>query len=1064
MRTFLYGLLAAAFVIVCIGTARGAATPNAGDLPDTGSCTYTISPKSTTLSYKGGAVTVKVTAKGAASCPAPDISQDGDWIGLSPLTFNANKGTLKLTVPGYNSSILRTGTVSVGSNTLTVTQDGEPCSLALGASSSDLFPKNGGTGQFEVIATPADCAWTVAPSGSSSWVGVTSSKSGAGTGNVAYTVGPNGGKAVRNGTVAVQTVLNKKTKSYAVKQSNMLQGNAAFRAASVAGYQAVGAGGSFPLGALQIASPSGSPIHNAARLRAILRGAGGAGRVASQAAGTLGYVPEIDLYMAEPVLNGNVITMGFYSDSTGTQPAGTVTITLPPTFMGPSTDPTSYVSYPVLITIAINITGGNVPCNGNIRLTFTGPTGANSMTGTNTLTRNGVVFTVNLALDDKFNVTGSISVKESGATLEATDVQGTLFSGQALTCNVTVEPYGWTGTGTIDLFTGQMTVNLNSDTYTAASGALYNLDVNYADGTQEIVVNAPSAGLTVGMAATGGTPQTAQTYNAFGSPLAATIKDSNGNPVSGATVTFTAPAGSGASGLFDNGTRVDIVNTNASGVATTGTFTANADTGSYTVTASAPEVAYQVCFALTNFDVPAAVTATGGTPQSAMIDTAFGSPLVATVTDSDGNPVSGVTVTFTAPGSSASGVFAGGQTTAVTDSLGVATSAIFIANGTAGNYTVTATVQNVAAPADFALTNLTGSPSAATGYVYVANSWGDSDSMTAGTVSQYTIGPNGALTAMSPPSVAAGGEPSSIAADPSSKYVYVANSLDGTVSQYTIGPNGALAPMSPAPTVQAGYDPSSIAVHPSGKYAYVANSADRTISQYTVGSNGALAPMSPAPTIGVQDFMPTFIAVDPSGQYLYSLNYNSNNIVQYTIGTDGSLSFASLSTLQAGDGPTSIAFVSSGGSEYAYVTCYLGVDGYVGVTVAQYTVGTNGTLVSQGTVSTSANGLESITFDPSGKYAYVASNDGTPNPDSVSQFTVGPNGVLSPMDPATVSGGSGGMCVTVDPSGKYVYVANYYDGDVWQYTIGQNGALSYMTPYDVGAGFSPVSMIAVGLH
>jgi hypothetical protein len=81
---------------------------------------------------------------------------------------------------------------------------------------------------------------------------------------------------------------------------------------------------------------------------------------------------------------------------------------------------------------------------------------------------------------------------------------------------------------------------------------------------------------------------------------------------------------------------------------------------------------------------------TGGTPQSAVINTAFASSLQVMVKDVGGNPVPGVTVTFTAPGSGASGTFAGGANTAVTNSSGVATSATFTANGTTGAFLVTA--------------------------------------------------------------------------------------------------------------------------------------------------------------------------------------------------------------------------------------------------------------------------------------------------------------------------------------------------------------------------------------
>src|SRR5271170_2035259 len=56
-----------------------------------------------------------------------------------------------------------------------------------------------------------------------------------------------------------------------------------------------------------------------------------------------------------------------------------------------------------------------------------------------------------------------------------------------------------------------------------------------------------------------------------------------------------------------------------------------------------------------------AITATSGTPQNAVVDAAFALTLQATVT-SGGSPASGMTVTFTAPASGASGTFASNGT------------------------------------------------------------------------------------------------------------------------------------------------------------------------------------------------------------------------------------------------------------------------------------------------------------------------------------------------------------------------------------------------------------------
>jgi hypothetical protein len=111
-----------------------------------------------------------------------------------------------------------------------------------------------------------------------------------------------------------------------------------------------------------------------------------------------------------------------------------------------------------------------------------------------------------------------------------------------------------------------------------------------------------------------------------------------------------------------------------------------------------------------------AIAATGGTPQSTVVGTAFASSLVATVT-TGGSPTSGATVTFTAPGSGASGTFANGTATEAdtTDASGKATSSAFTANATAGGpYSVTASVSGATSSASFSLTNTAPAPIAVT--------------------------------------------------------------------------------------------------------------------------------------------------------------------------------------------------------------------------------------------------------------------------------------------------------------------------------------------------------------
>ena len=103
------------------------------------------------------------------------------------------------------------------------------------------------------------------------------------------------------------------------------------------------------------------------------------------------------------------------------------------------------------------------------------------------------------------------------------------------------------------------------------------------------------------------------------------------------------------------------------------------------------------------------VTASSGTPQSAVIGTKFSKRFIAAVDDGNGNPVVGVTVRFSAvPDGGASGTFANGAATdtATTDSEGFASSSTFTANNVIGSYTVTAAEPEALSPASFSLTNV----------------------------------------------------------------------------------------------------------------------------------------------------------------------------------------------------------------------------------------------------------------------------------------------------------------------------------------------------------------------
>ena len=158
--------------------------------------------------------------------------------------------------------------------------------------------------------------------------------------------------------------------------------------------------------------------------------------------------------------------------------------------------------------------------------------------------------------------------------------------------------------------------------------------------------------------ASAGTPQSATVSTVFATALQATVTNAGGSPVSGATVTFTAPA-SGASGTFarfghGNGDLTSLRRGGGSGIH--GQCRGRQLHGDRCVAGLSTPAGFSLT---NNTGAAASVAASAGTAQSATISTVFATPLQATVKDADGNLVSGATVTFTAPASGASGTFGG---------------------------------------------------------------------------------------------------------------------------------------------------------------------------------------------------------------------------------------------------------------------------------------------------------------------------------------------------------------------------------------------------------------------
>jgi YVTN family beta-propeller protein len=425
-----------------------------------------------------------------------------------------------------------------------------------------------------------------------------------------------------------------------------------------------------------------------------------------------------------PATSGTTSFSVTVTDSAGTPHTSTESfsvqvkpaITLAPAALPGTAVGKSYAAATPLATFVAS--GGNAPFAYALSAGTLPPgLSLNSSTGAVTgLVSGSGVFPITIQVTDAAGntVTQNYSLSAFGVTtnsLPSATVGHAYTSGSPLATLAAVggtTPYSWTST-TLPAGLSLSAAGAITGTPTAAGSTPVTFTATDSSGTPQqassqltITVNGAAA-----IVPGSGTPQSTIVDTAFGTALSATVTDASSNPIVGAVVTFTAP-GTGASGTFPGSAPTANATTNAAGIATAPALTANATIGTYGVTATTPGIANTATFTLSNTaDVAAAIAATGGTPQSATVSTAFGTALSATVTDPAHAPLAGATVTFTAPGTGASGTFPGASLTAnaVTNGSGVATSPVFTANGTAGGYSVTATTAGVGAGATFSLTN-----------------------------------------------------------------------------------------------------------------------------------------------------------------------------------------------------------------------------------------------------------------------------------------------------------------------------------------------------------------------
>jgi hypothetical protein len=213
-----------------------------------------------------------------------------------------------------------------------------------------------------------------------------------------------------------------------------------------------------------------------------------------------------------------------------------------------------------------------------------------------------------------------------------------------------------------------------------------------------------------------GSGQSTTVNTTFSNPLKVLVQDANSNLLNNVAVTFTAPSGSPTSttsAQFNGVSNTITVYSDSTGYATVpaSSVTASQKAGQYNVSVTAGAASTTILL-INAAGSPGNISVSQGAGQQAAILTTLPTNFVALLVDGFGNPTPGVSVTFTAPSSGASGTFSGLSTAlTTTDANGLATSPAFTLNAVSGTFNVTAntTASPLGQPANFNLVSLPGS-------------------------------------------------------------------------------------------------------------------------------------------------------------------------------------------------------------------------------------------------------------------------------------------------------------------------------------------------------------------
>lgn len=285
---------------------------------------------------------------------------------------------------------------------------------------------------------------------------------------------------------------------------------------------------------------------------------------------------------------------------------------------------------------------------------------------------------------------------------------------------------------------------------------------------------------------------------------------------------------------------------------------------------------------------------------------------------------------------------------------------------------------------------------------------------------------------------------------PTGNYVYVVNQTTDTLGEFSLA-SGVLTSISGSPVaLLAGLTPSSVVVTRSNTFVYVGGNG--AITCFSIGAGGALSAVNGGGASATANFVS--MATSPDGQWLLALDSITLAVYVYKIdATSGALTLNATAAFSAPGSGTiaqrSLTIAPSG----AFVAIALGPGGDVLFTFNTSTgllIPTAGVQVSNGITD------NSVLFDSTSAFLFVARYGGTGGTGGVSSYSVGNSGLLTPVQ-TLAPGGNVPYGLLLDATGMFVYTANRGDGTISGFTVSKGS----LTPFPGAPAPSGSAVIAL---